>query len=170
MEVGEAFRVCATGFQRGTVEVTLSPPGGGNPVIGTAVVDAHGVGETILPGGRAGAYHVRAVETLEPAGETLEAKAMITVTLILVEPADGAPGETFTIALDGFEPGTPVTLHLYGPKTGLLFPYMTKLLPVTIDPNGAGNVALTSKTGDPPGTYCLAFADSHHCERTFRLG
>jgi hypothetical protein len=46
---------------------------------------------------------------------------------------------------------------------------MTALPPITIDGNGAGNAALTSKTDDLPGTYCLAFADSQHCERTFRL-
>jgi hypothetical protein len=168
--VGEGFRVCVTGFQPGKVEVTLSPRGGGNPVRRTAVVDADGVGsiaETILPGGEVGAYRVRAVETLEPAEE---AEATITVIRILVEPPEGPPGVTFTVALDGFRPGSRVTLHLYGPEAERSFPYATKLPPVPIDANGAGTEALTSKTDDRPGTYCLAFADYQDCERRIHLG
>lgn len=65
------------------------------------------------------------------------------------------PGTLFTVALAGFTPGEPVTIHLYRLIRGVgTFWYLTSLHSPAADERGEVSFTLATRPDDPENSYC----------------
>ncbi len=110
-----------------------------------------------MPPGPRGVYSVAAEQGQRRATTTFELLSS-SLRRVMVVPREARRGETFQIAVAGYEPNEHARLILLR-KDGDRWRYLTDVRPAATDANGEAVIAPETTPRDRPGQYMIAAAD-----------